>query len=121
MRAHMESIAPCNLLVKYTFEELPHITRFLGAMQLRAQRARKNIHHDIEKSKRVHPHEQRLKKLDQLARTSTQFNWVKRYQMLLEEFKVSVYAQELGTAQKVSPKRLEQLANETEQLLNLPG
>jgi hypothetical protein len=29
---------------------------------------------------------------------------------LLEEFKVSIYAQELGTAQKVSEKRLEQLA-----------
>jgi hypothetical protein len=35
--------------------------------------------------------------------------------MLLEEFKVSVYAQELGTAQKVSEKRLDQLAESIEQ------
>jgi len=37
--------------------------------------------------------------------------------MLLEEFKVSVYAQELGTAQKVSEKRLDKLADELERRL----
>jgi hypothetical protein len=37
--------------------------------------------------------------------------------MLLEEFKVSVYAQELGTSQKVSEKRLDKLADEIERQL----
>ena len=114
MRAQMERIAPANLLTEYTFEELPHITRFLEAMLLRAQRARENIQRDIEKSKRVQPYEQKLTKLDQLARTQSQLSRLKQYRMLLEEFKVSVYAQELGTAQKVSSKRLDQLAQETE-------
>ena len=43
-----------------------------------------------------------------------QHSEVKAYRMLLEEFKVSVYAQELGTAQKVSEKRLDKLADSLE-------
>ena len=37
--------------------------------------------------------------------------------MLLEEFKVSVFAQELGTGQKASEKRLDQLASQIEESL----
>lgn len=121
MRAQMESVAPGNLLTQYTFEELPHITRFLKAMHQRAQRAKESIQRDIEKSKRVHPHEEKLAKFNRLAGTSAQLCRVKSYRMLLEEFKVSVYAQELGTAQKVSSKRLEELAQEIEQFFSRPN
>ncbi len=117
MRAQLESIAPADLLEQYNFAELPHLTRFLKAMRLRAERAKDSIQRDIEKSKRVAPHEARSAALIKLAKTPAQRNEVKAYRILLEEFKVSVYAQELGTAQKVSEKRLDKLADELEQKL----
>jgi ATP-dependent helicase HrpA len=117
MRAQLESIAPADLLEQYTFAELPHLTRFLKAMRLRAERAKDSIQRDIEKSKRVAPYEARSAALLKLAKTAAQQSEVKAYRMLLEEFKVSVYAQELGTAQKVSEKRLDKLADELERKL----
>ncbi|MGK0464509.1 MAG: ATP-dependent helicase HrpA [Lentimonas sp.] len=112
MRAHMESITPPDLLEEYTFAELPDLTRFLKAMYLRAERAKESIQRDMEKSKRVEPFEQKLIELKKSAKAPEQLKQVKHYQMLLEEFKVSIFAQELGTAHKVSEKRLMQLIGE---------
>ncbi len=112
MRAHLDSIAPADLLTKFEFAELPHITRFLKAMRIRAERAKDSIPRDIEKSKRLAPFETRYTELHKAAKTPAQQQLVKTYQLLLEEFKVSVYAQELGTAQKTSEKRLDQLADD---------
>ena len=109
MRAHLELIAAPNLLEHYEFEELPHVARYLKAMLWRAQRAKESIQRDIEKSQRVAPFESKLEELKALAKQTNPM-LVKPYLLLLEEFKVSIYAQELGTAQKVSEKRLEQLA-----------
>ena len=109
MRAQMESIAPPDLLKQYTFEELPDLTRFLKAMQFRAERAKENVRRDMEKAKRVEPFERKLPEFRQSAKTSNQLEQIKRYHIMLEEFKVSVFAQELGTARKVSEKRLEQM------------
>ncbi len=116
MRAHLEQIAPAHLLNHYEFDELPHLARYLKAMLRRAERARESIQRDIEKSQRVAPFETKLSTLESLA-NKTQALLVKPYRLLLEEFRVSIYAQELGTAQKVSEKRLEQLADKiTKQL-----
>ena len=117
MRAQLESIAPADLLEQYNFAELPHLTRFLKAMRLRAERAKDSIQRDIEKSKRVAPYEARCAALVKIAKTRAQQSEVKAYRILLEEFKVSVYAQELGTSQKASEKRLDKLADELERKL----
>lgn len=113
MRAHLESVAPATLFDTYELTDLPHLTRYLSAMQLRAQRARESIQRDIDKSQRIAPFEAKLAELKQLAAERThdhRADRVKPYKMMLEEFKVSIYAQELGTAQKVSEKRLDALA-----------
>ena len=117
MRAQMERLAPANILEHYSFTELPHLTRFLKAMRLRAERAKDSLQRDIEKSKRVAPYETRSAALIKLAKAPAQQSAVKAYHMLLEEFKISVYAQELGTSQKVSEKRLDKLADELERTL----
>ncbi|MFQ3223888.1 MAG: ATP-dependent helicase HrpA [Lentimonas sp.] len=117
MRAQLESISPTDVLEHYSFAELPDLTRFLKAMRLRAERAKDSIQRDIEKSKRVAPYETRSATLSKLAKTAAQKNEFKAYRILLEEFKVSVYAQELGTAQKVSEKRLDKLADDLEREL----
>ena len=117
MRSHLESIASSTLLHDFDFDELPHVTRFLKAMRIRTERAKESIQRDIEKSKRVTPFESRALALASKAKTPLQIARLKPYTLLLEEFKVSVYAQELGTAQKVSEKRLDSLAEAIEREL----
>ncbi len=114
MRSHLQTIAPAQLLTQFEFEELPHITRFLRAMRMRAERAKESIQRDIEKSKRVAPFEARAEQLAHKVKSPAQKQQLKPYTLLLEEFKVSVYAQELGTSQKVSEKRLDTLADTIE-------
>lgn len=117
MRIHLESLASSKLLSAFDFDELPHITRFLKTMRIRAERAKESIQRDIEKSKRLAPYETRAISLAKKAKSPVQVAQIKPYTILLEEFKVSVFAQELGTAQKVSEKRLDSLADAIEREL----
>jgi len=117
MRSQLERIAPPKLLDQYEFTELPHLTRYLKGMMLRARRARDNIQRDIEKAQRVAPYEARYQALHQLASRHRQTDAAKAFMLLLEEFKISVFAQELGTAQKASEKRLDELAQQIESSL----
>lgn len=128
MQAQLQRIAPPDLLDRYEFDDLPHLTRFLKGMILRAQRAKDNIQRDMDKAKRVAPFEEKEKGLEALlcqckaptgALPSKQL--LKPYSMLLEEFKISVFAQELGTAQKASEKRLEELAEELRHVIREQG
>ena len=48
MRAQMETLAPRDLLERYEFSDLPHLTRFLKAFCC-AERAKSHIQSDIEK------------------------------------------------------------------------
>jgi len=117
MRSQLERIAPADLLDQFEFADLPHLTRFLRGMSLRAQRAREGIQRDMEKAKRVEAYEAKLKQLEALASERNQPEAVKPFMILLEEFKISVFAQELGTARKSSEKRLDDLAKRIEERL----
>ncbi len=116
MRAQLETVAPADLLTRYEYNELPNLTRFLKGMMLRAKRARESIQRDMDKAKRIAPYEATLKQLETLASRKPEHapRILKPYRIMLEEFKVSVFAQELGTGRKVSEKRLDQLAGQIE-------
>ena len=117
MRTQLDRIAPHDLLERFELDELPHITRYLKAMRQRAERAKASIQRDIEKSQRVAPYEAHYETLRGMTKNTSHRHALKPYLILLEEFKVSVYAQELGTAQKASEKRLDQLAAEVAEQL----
>ena len=112
MRAQLEQLAPADLLDQYDFEDLPRITRFLKGMLIRAERAKSNLNSDMEKAKRLAPHAKELAQIETAARKTQQQDRLKPYRLLLEEYKISLFAQELGTGEKVSAKRLETLATE---------
>ncbi len=112
MRAQLEQLAPADLLEQYEFEDLPRITRFLKGMLIRAERAKSNLNSDLEKAKRLAPHSKELAELEAAAKKANRPKSLLPYRLLLEEYKISVFAQELGTGQKVSAKRLETLAAE---------
>jgi ATP-dependent helicase HrpA len=105
----LAALMPPAFLDGVEFETLRHLPRYLKALTLRAERAANNPVKDAERAKAVAPYQAALARLratpppiPDAARRVEGFRW------LLEEFKVSLFAQELGTAVPVSPKRLDE-------------
>jgi ATP-dependent helicase HrpA len=101
-------LLPKDFLASIPFERLPHLPRYLKALQVRADRALSSPAKEAEKAAQVRSYVEMVGRLG--ARpdlTSAARQALRAYRWLLEEYKVSVFAQELGTAQPVSPKRLE--------------
>jgi ATP-dependent helicase HrpA len=104
MRSDLDGLVPKNFLTQVPFSQLKHLPRYLKAILIRAERAALNPLKDKEKIATVLPYVDALNKLPNSSGSKkNEFRW------LLEEFKVSVFAQELGTVQPVSPKRLNAL------------
>ncbi|MEM7790506.1 MAG: ATP-dependent RNA helicase HrpA [Verrucomicrobiota bacterium] len=116
MREQLNSLVPEDILTKFDFAELSDLNRFLTAMRIRAERAKESVQRDIKKSERIKTFDIQYKDLAEKVGAIQ----AKPYFLLLEEFKVSIYAQELGTAQKVSEKRLDQLAQKIHRWANDP-
>ncbi len=119
LAADLNQLIPKRFLAVIPYERLLHLPRFLKAMRVRAQRAALNPLKDQEKNQRILPYQTALAKLNAqtpptlaAARLRADFRW------LIEEFKVSCHAQEVGTAQPVSPQRLDQLLRDTQQAMS---
>ena len=89
---------------------LPHLPRYLRALAIRAERAALNPAKEQERARLIEPYAAAWKLLqskppttDEGIRLAGDFRWA------LEEYRVSVFAQELGTSRPVSPKRLDDL------------
>ncbi len=119
MRVDLDFLLPKRFLEKTPFERLEHLARYLKAMLIRAERAVLNPSKDQEKTRLVLPFAEELRR--QMSRADlgpSEGKRVAEFRWMLEEFKVSVFAQELGTAQPVSAKRLRE---HLEQMKGTPG
>ncbi len=110
LAAELVALVPRHFLEATPFARLHHLSRYLKALLLRAERAEANPPKEKERARQVAPYQeawQRLQaappKSDEGRRAAAEYRW------LLEEFKVSLFAQELGTAQPASAKRLDEL------------
>lgn len=94
-------LLPMNVLMVTPHEQLQHLPRYLKAIYVRAERAANNPAKDLEKARLI----QDFQGWENEVRPSQHeaFRW------LFEEYRVSTFAQELGTAQPASIKRLEAL------------
>lgn len=116
--ADLQRLLPRHFLLHLPFQRLPHLCRYLKAMLVRAERARADSGRDASKAELVRPYQEAVARLlapseetDSSGATNLQeFRW------MVEEFRVSVFAQELGTAQPVSPKRLNRKLDEVESM-----
>jgi ATP-dependent helicase HrpA len=108
MDALIGRLVPPRFLSVTPWERLPHLPRYLRALVLRAERAAMNPLKDREKAVRVEPYDRMVSELVQKG-VGNRAKLVELW-WLMEEYRVSVFAQELGTSEKVSPKRLEELA-----------
>jgi ATP-dependent helicase HrpA len=103
-------LVPESFVNLYDLQRFVHLERYIKSMQIRARRAAVDFEKDRAKAKEVKTFSTRLDKLvqalspnasDEKRRAIEEFFW------MIEEYKVSVFAQELKTAIPVSKKRLE--------------
>ncbi len=94
-------LLPPNVLSVTPHAQLQHLPRYLKAMLLRAERAANNPAKELDKAAAIADFNGWQQEVSEANREA--FRW------LFEEFRVSIFAQELGTAQPVSVKRLEAL------------
>jgi len=97
-------LVPPDYLKHTPHEKLAQLPRYLKAMLRRGERAHETPAKDVERARLLAPFREWKSQVPE-ANYET-FRW------MLEEFRVSVFAQELGTAQPVSAKRLEALLEE---------
>jgi ATP-dependent helicase HrpA len=120
LREELTKLVPDTFLDLYDTDRLIHLVRYIKAMGMRAQRALVNLEKDREKEKQVRFFTEPLNKLLQElspAASAEKKTAVESYFWLIEEYKVSIFAQELKTPFRISKKRLEEKLQEIERMV----
>ena len=93
----LDTLLPPDFVFRTPYERLVHLPRYLRAMQMRAERWRQNPAKDSERAAKLAPYaaEAARRAFDDPVR------W------LVEEYRVSLFAQELGTAESISTVKLD--------------
>jgi len=104
----LDALLPAGFVATTPFLQLAHLPRYLRAMKLRADRWKENPGRDAERAKRLAPY---VKALTALRTGSAGSDAGERFRWLVEEFRVSLFAQELGTPEPVSPVKLDRELN----------
>ncbi|MCX5864222.1 MAG: ATP-dependent RNA helicase HrpA [Deltaproteobacteria bacterium] len=108
-------IVPADFLQWVARPRLPAMCRYLKALRIRAERAQVSPGKDALKAQQVAIHEKRYAQaVSGESPTLVLREHLREYWEMIEEFKVSLFAQELGTAYPVSEKRLEKKWREVE-------
>ena len=111
----LAQILPDDFLETRQIADLTHTLRYLQALSLRIERAEHSPAKDAKKGERL---QQPLARLRQMARFDSPSPACaasrREFAALVEEFRVSIFAPELGTAQPVSEQRLAQQWQEVE-------
>jgi ATP-dependent helicase HrpA len=103
----LNSLVPPQFLETLPPARLPDLPRYLKALLLRIERAGQNPSKDQMRQQQVDPYLTGLASLRQDSGGSPERQAViEEFRWAIEEFKVSLFAQELGTAFPVSAKRL---------------
>lgn len=104
----LQRLMPKRFLTTTTFTQLQHFPRYLKAITLRLEKHRADPARDALRLSELRPQEQRFIRL--LAeRKGVQDARLAELRWLLEELRVSFFAQELRTPQPVSIKRLDKV------------
>ena len=89
----LTALLPADFLRHTPFERLKHLPRYLRGMKARADRWKRDAPKDAQRAAELAPFVAAARKAPVVE---SDFRW------LVEEFRVSLFAQELGTAEPVS-------------------
>jgi ATP-dependent helicase HrpA len=108
IEGELDALLPKNFLQIVPFDRLAHMPRYLKALRIRVERALVNPVKDQERARQLAPYLEALKKRRaQPHLTIAATRRLDEFRWMLEEFRVSLFAQELGTLFPVSAKRLD--------------
>jgi ATP-dependent helicase HrpA len=115
----LANLLPQNFIALYDRARLAHIERYLQALSVRASRALVDPEKDRAKAQGPQNYTEHLRRL--MKTLNAQSSGQKRQAIeelawMIEEYKVSVFAQELKTAVPMSAKRLEEKIREIERM-----
>ncbi len=105
----LASLVPSRFLDRIEYDRLSHLPRYLKGLLIRAECAALNPVKDQDRLRQLTPYQEALRKLQtQPTRSPEALRQIETFRWMIEEFKISLFAQEIGTAMPVSPKRLDQ-------------
>ena len=108
--AELAALMPPDFLAVTPYSRLPHLPRYLKALFTRIERAAMNPVKDRERQQQIAPYADILRGFANTKPASPEARAAReKFRWMIEEFKVSLFAQELGTAEPVSAKRLDEL------------
>jgi len=120
LRDDLNRLMPDNFLEIYEGNRLPHLPRYMKALAIRSNRGIIHLEKDRAKAEDFRPFaERRTHFLDEIhvGMSQEKRQAVDEFYWMVEEFKVSVFAQELKTAFPISRKRLERKIKEIERMV----
>lgn len=109
VRRQRAALLPSHFIDETALHRLQHFPRYLAAMQQRLERLPGQLAKNREAMAQLERHRQRLAELFERHPDSIGLARVEDYRWQLEEFRVSLFAQQLKTPQPVSAKRLDAL------------
>jgi len=108
VNAQLARLMPKRFISATPWAQLAHLPRYLKAVVMRLDKQRSDPARDVQRLAELRPIEQRYWR--HLAeRKGVQDTRLEEFRWLLEELRVSLFAQELRTPQPVSAKRLEKV------------
>ena len=110
---HLLSLVPVDFARRIPLDRYGDVNRYLKALQYRVEHLRGRLKYDQEKISCIYYW---VTRYQSLANTVIDLEALEEIRFLLEEFRVSVFSQAVGTKVKVSEKRLEALFQKYENL-----
>jgi ATP-dependent helicase HrpA len=105
-RLQLERLIPPGFPLDVPALLWPHLPRYLKALTRRLDKVAGNLKRDVELMNRVTPFVRAFRDLDKATHAHAPRIQLDRLQWMIEEFRVSLFAQDLKTATPVSEKRL---------------
>ncbi|HUH65922.1 MAG TPA: DUF3418 domain-containing protein, partial [Syntrophales bacterium] len=115
----LRGLMPKDFLLRYGTDRLARIMTYLKALAIRAERGIAHVDRALAKTEEANIFSDSLR--DMISNKSTaseeKLRLIEEYRWMIEEYKVSLFAQELKTPSPVSRKRLENKRQEIERII----
>ncbi|MFP4649846.1 MAG: ATP-dependent RNA helicase HrpA [Desulfobacterales bacterium] len=120
MRGQISRLVPENFIGLYSVEQMDHLPRYIEAAMIRAERGVNDPDKEKARAEKLSVFERYLAELvnslDESSSAEKRAR-VEEFFWMIEEFKVSLFAQELKTARPVSEKRLTGMYQEIKRIV----
>lgn len=120
--SELDALMPPKFLDFIPYTRLQHLPRYLKALQIRAERAQLQPDKEQNRKLQLAPYLEAYRRWHGSPAVQPEMQrLVEELRWLMEEYRVSLFAQELGTSVPVSPKRLDQLLARLSELAPAKG